>query len=159
MASTFRSLPHRLSGRLLEDGKLGETLALAARLLEEQDPGEEATVSIRAFESMAACFAGESTEISFETDSVPKSTGMYKQVILPGNKGLNLTRNNEEFEVEHVFYHPAFNGLAYRGRHMSTTGESVKETIGIDSLVEIPGESKTGMYNFDTGEIEEFDLI
>lgn len=29
----------------------------------------------------------------------------------------------------------------------------------VDTLVEIPGESKTDMYNSDAGEFEEFDLI
>lgn len=73
---------------------------------------------------------------------------------MPGSKGLNIDRNNEEFEVEAVFYNPSFGALCYRGRHMSIPDEQVKITIPIKSLSEIPGESKMGFYNYDTGEIE-----
>jgi len=85
-------------------------------------------------------------------------TRKYERVILPGSKGLNITKNNEEFEVEAVFFHPSVSGLSYRGKHISNITkpgkEIVKEIVPIKTLIEIPGESKVGFYNYDTGEIE-----
>jgi DEAD/DEAH box helicase domain-containing protein len=78
----------------------------------------------------------------------------YERIILPRSKGISINRNNEEFQVEPVFFHPTIGGLSYKGRHASTNDETVKEIIPIKALVEIPGESKMGLYNFDTGEIE-----
>ena len=46
----------------------------------------------------------------------------------------------------------------YRGKHLSQkTRKYRKSTISIpvDSLREIPGESRLGLYNYETGEIEE----
>lgn len=39
-----------------------------------------------------------------------ETAGAAVRVILPGSKGLNLRRNNEEFFVENVFYSPNYRG-------------------------------------------------
>jgi hypothetical protein len=75
------------------------------------------------------------------------------RVILPGGKGLDSLRNNEEFWVEGVFFHPGINALSYRGRHSSTTDAAAKDVIPISALVEVPGESEVGIYDTSTGEI------
>jgi len=80
----------------------------------------------------------------------------YERVILPGSRGLNIRRDNAEFEVEQVFIHPRIAGLSYRGRYTSTVDETVKDVIPIAHLAEIPGESEVGLYDYETGELGEF---
>jgi hypothetical protein len=78
---------------------------------------------------------------------------------MPGSKGINVRRSNEEFEVEAVFYSPQVSGLAYRGRYPSTTGETTKDIVPLDFITEIPGESKIGKYNLNSGEIDDFRML
>ena len=50
------------------------------------------------------------------------------------------------------------NNVIRRGKHISeknTKYDGVKISIPVDSLVETPGESKSGLYDFETGEIKE----
>jgi len=79
------------------------------------------------------------------------------RVVLPGSKGLNIRNNNEEFFVEDVFYSPHCKGLAYRGHNgdgAKATNRDVTMIITpLSSLVEIPGESKLGLYNLESGEL------
>lgn len=93
--------------------------------------------------------------MSFEPDlTLQVLAHKYERVILPGSKGLNIKRNNEEFEVDAVLFNPSFGSLCYRGTHTSIPDEKGKITIPIKALIEIPGESKIGFYNYDTEEIE-----
>jgi DEAD/DEAH box helicase domain-containing protein len=76
---------------------------------------------------------------------------------MPGSKGLNLKKNNEEFLIEGVFFSPVFKGLAYRGKHLSETGSKFATTtisVPINSVIPIPGESKLGVYEYETGELK-----
>ena len=82
-----------------------------------------------------------------------------ERVIQPGSKGLNIRRNNAEFEVEAVFFHPRIAGLSYRGRYASSVDDTVKDIIPVSHLVEIPGESEVGLYDYDTGEIGSAPLL
>jgi len=73
---------------------------------------------------------------------------------------LVIKKDNEEFFVEGVFFSPSFKGLAYRGKHLSEkTSEfnNVISLIPIDSLKGIPGESKFGLYDLETGELKEIE--
>jgi len=48
--------------------------------------------------------------------------------------------------------------LAYRGKHLSESTSKFNDvtiTIPINSLKEIPGESKLGLYDYETGELKE----
>jgi len=149
---TYGSL--RLSGRLLERDILQRTFEGAVELAEHRGVPEINSETITAIELLYNSLSQEGLDLSFEAD-VPQqiSAHKYERVILPGSKGLNINRHNEEFWVEDVFFHPSIGGLCYRGRHVSTTEETVKEIIPIKALVEIPGESKTALYDYDTGEI------
>jgi hypothetical protein len=82
-----------------------------------------------------------------------------ERVIQPGSKGLNIRRNNAEFEVEAVFFHPRIAGLSYRSRYASSVDDTVKDIIPVSHLVEIPGESEVGLYDYDTGEIRSASLL
>lgn len=91
------------------------------------------------------------------TPDSAETTGHLVRVILPGSKGLNLRSNNEEFVVESVSYSPHYNGLAYRGcRCEGAIGanQDVKTIFALDSLIEIPVESKLGWYNPESGGVK-----
>lgn len=79
---------------------------------------------------------------------------------MPGSKGLNINKDNEEFLVEGVFYNPSLGGLAYRGKYVLETAkkfEGVTTIFSLNSLKEIPGESKRGLYDRETGELKELE--
>jgi DEAD/DEAH box helicase domain-containing protein len=95
--------------------------------------------------SPLAYAAGPSTAVSGSTITV----------ILPGSKGLNIRRNNEEFMVDRAFYSPKVQGLAYKGKHLGTTDEDVVEIVPVDFIESIPGESKLGRYDVESGEISD----
>lgn len=154
---TYGSL--RLSGRILEDDVLKRTFEVAAELLDAQEITEASEATRAAMSAMASCFVGEAAEYSFAAEPSAADSATYETVILPGSRGINTMRNNEEFEVEAVFFSPLIQGLSYRGRHLSTKGESVTETVSVKTLTPIPGESRTGHYNYATGEIEEFNML
>jgi len=75
--------------------------------------------------------------------------GTAQRVVMPGSAGLNTLRDNEEFEVAAVVYTPR--GLAYRGRRMSNLKDDVVDVLPAAALVEIPGVSRMGLYDLDTG--------
>ena len=91
----------------------------------------------------------------------PPLKDRFIKVILPGSKGLNIARDNEEFFVERVFFSPRLNSVAYSGRHLSEKNskslEGAEVTIPHGDLVEIPGESKIGLYDIETGQIKEIE--
>jgi DEAD/DEAH box helicase domain-containing protein len=154
---TYGSL--RLSGRILEGDVLKRTFELSGELLNAQELSEVSDATRAAHAAIFKCFSAGATDYSFAVEQSSADSASYETVILPGSRGLNITRNNEEFEVEAVFFSPLIQGLSYRGRHVSTTGESVTETVSIKSLAVIPGESRTGHYNYATGELEEFNML
>jgi len=88
----------------------------------------------------------------------------HKVIILPESVGLNTKGGrNEEFFIESIFYSPTL-GLSYKGRHLSEmskrmTTETWKASVPVmivpvEALLEIPGESKMGLYNLETGDID-----
>ena len=149
---TYGSL--RLSGRLLEDNVLQRIFQKLIKLTKDEKIFEIDSETATAIKLLYDSSTEKSRDLRFEPDPYLKTSDKYERIILPGSKGINASRNNEEFEVEAVFFHPTINGLSYRGRHVSTTDKTVKEIIPIKALIEIPGESKIGFYNYDTGEIE-----
>lgn len=88
--------------------------------------------------------------------------GEFVEVIMPGSRGVNVYRDNEEFEVERVFYSPQFGCLAYRGKHASEKARAEREswrhsqttiTVRMDHIMPLSGESKVGFYSLETGEL------
>lgn len=88
----------------------------------------------------------------------------YVEIILPGSTGINLHKDNEEFQVEHVFFSPQMNRLAYRGKHLSQKRRAELQTpahsavqviVPVEHIKPLTGESKMGFYNLETGEITE----
>jgi len=154
---TYGSL--RLSGRILEGNVIKKVLDQTMMLLNNQEVEGVAPDALTALGEIASCFEDEPSEFLFTGETAAETPASFVEIILPGSRGVNVRRNNEEFEVEDVFFSPQISGLAYRGRYLSTTGDTVKDIVAIDSIAQVPGESRIGQYNLNTGEIEEFKML
>lgn len=155
---TYGSL--RLSSRILDDQTLSgiqEKMNVVMQIQMDEGRLEKDSETAMAMEEILACL-GEIPEY-FSIDSAHNPADMENgavSVILPGSTGLNLRNNNEEFFVEDVFYSPLHKGLTYRGcsyKEGVDAANHVKTVIAASSLVEIPGESKPGLYNLESGEL------
>ncbi|HHW41614.1 MAG TPA: DEAD/DEAH box helicase [Syntrophomonadaceae bacterium] len=156
---TYGSL--RLSGRLLEPGVLGKVLNKAEELvrvdtlfssLTEETVKVLQTIAKATQETFAEQLELAAVEAAPVLDSCP---GQRIQIILPGSVGLDQLSGNIEFFVEGVFYSPREGGLRYRGRHVYDSDPDVKITIPVENLIPVPGESRLGWYDLETGEIIE----
>ena len=155
---TYGSL--RLSSRILEDHTLRgiqEKVNVVMKIRQEEGSLEKDSETAVAMGEILACLGEMPESFSVGRENTPADMdGDAVRVVLPGSKGLNLRNNNEEFFVEDVFYSPNHKGLVYRGRN--TYGENeinrgVKMIVALESLIEIPGESKMGLYNAESGEL------
>ncbi len=149
---TYGSL--RLSSRILEDRTLQEIsgkMSIITKLRQEEGSLDKHSETAEALNRILACLQQHPETISIGATSDPSdSTSDAINIILPGSKGLNIRNNNEEFFVENVFYSPHYKGLAYRGHNgygEKETNHDVKTIVALESLIEIPGESKMGLYN------------
>jgi len=156
---TYGSL--RLSGRILEKEIFKQVLGKAVELAQHDEILDINLETIEALEQVLASLSESQVNISFEFGKGPQpETDRFVKVIMPGSKGLNIKKNNEEFFVEGVFFSPSLKGLAYRGKHLSertSRFNDVAISISADSLKEIPGESKFGLYDYETGEVGEIE--
>jgi len=154
---TYGSL--RLSGRLLEKEILQQTLNKAAHLATQYEKSSISQESIEALELLKSELSHAAQDMKNDSQSKSSSESSKKiKVIMPGSKGLNIDRDNEEFFIDGIFYSPGFNALAYRGKHLSekkSRNADVIISVPEESIQEIPGESRLGFYNLDTGEIKE----
>ena len=79
-------------------------------------------------------------------------------VIKPGSIGLYARDPSKEVMIVRVFYRPS--GLAYEAKfklNIEASDElswSRVSVIGLNDVLEIPGETKTGIYNYNTGIID-----
>jgi DEAD/DEAH box helicase domain-containing protein len=79
----------------------------------------------------------------------------YAQVILPGSRGVVITRANEEAKIIRVFVHPV-SGLCYRVEYDGMIPQEELDIImPIQNVAEIPGESQVGWYDYQTGDVLE----
>ena len=156
---TYGSL--RLSGRILEEQILKQVFGKAVELAQHDESLNINSETIAALEQVLPSLSEPPVDISFESEIFPeKDTERFVKVIMPGSKGLDINKNNEEFFVEGVFFSPSVKGLAYRGKHLSERTpkfNNVTNSIPIDSLKEIPGESKLCIYDYETGELKELE--
>ncbi len=83
-------------------------------------------------------------------ESTPATNAEQVEVILPESHGLNLRRANEEFQIKRVFFSPILRELAYHGTSGMT---GIEMTVPVISIVPVPGESRMGVYNAETGEV------
>ncbi len=151
----------RLSGHILSESILEQTIEKAVDLSKHERNLNINRKTIMAIEKLLNSVSSAPSELSFENEGkLMIDMDRYAKVILPGSKGIDIGHNNEEFFVELVFFHPRMNGLAYTGRRLSQENpkyNDVKISIPISLLKEIPGESKIGLYDFETGELKEIE--
>ncbi|MDP7026828.1 MAG: caspase family protein [Candidatus Marinimicrobia bacterium] len=80
------------------------------------------------------------------------------RVIKPGSTGLYARNPSQEVMIVRIFYRPS--GLAYEAKfklNINASDEmswSKVSLIEIDDVLEIKGETITGIYNYDTGTVE-----
>lgn len=149
---TYGSL--RLSGRLLEDNLLPHTVHQALELARQQEVLVGEAETQEAIEAISESLMLPGEDISFGLPKLPTAMSeQYARVIMPGSKGWDVNRANEEYEVEAIFFSPAQGGLAYRGRRASNVDPLAKDLVPIAAVIEIPGESVMGCYSYDTGEV------
>jgi len=156
---TYGSL--RLSSRILEEQTLKHVVEKAVELAHHDESLDINLETMEALDQVLASLSESPVNISFgPKEGLQRETDRFVKVIIPGSKGLDIKRNNEEFFVEGVFFSPSFKGLAYRGKHLSEKTSKFSDviiSIPIDSLKEIPGESKFGLYDLETGEVKEIE--
>ena len=81
-----------------------------------------------------------------------------QRVIKPGSLGLYARDPSKEVMIVRIFYRPS--GLAYEAKfklNINASDEmswSKVSLIEIDDVLEIPGETITGIYNYDTGTVD-----
>ncbi len=193
---TYGSL--RLTGRLLEPGKLAQCLEVACDFLQQAlreatelslEDGEETQRGTRtkgmAYEYQPAEITSALTMIRGLADAArwpptpPQSypnpikesllktarmneaaaslgvDGQFeeaRQVILPGETGILLHGVGEEFVIEAVYFSPR-DGLMYRGHRVDEDPGPVTTFFPVDRVRSVPGVTKMGLYNFDSGQV------
>lgn len=161
---TYGSL--RLTSRLAETVVLREVLARAAEIA-HNDPN--LGFSPQSLEALDEMVASANLEPQLATSSVPSvptvasgATATHVHVILPGSMGIDTHQDNEEFEVEAVFFSPMLGTVAYRGHRVSSkkkelaaNGKHSETTVIVraDHIAPVQGESKLGWFSLETGAI------
>ena len=88
----------------------------------------------------------------------PVQTQANVAVIKPGSIGVNAKNLSQEVLIEEIFLRP--DGLAYKVKFKMEIGSNDEVNwsrifvIDVDDVLEIPGETITGIYNYNTGEVE-----
>lgn len=154
----------RLSSHLLQNGTLRHVVAKAVELVDEGSASEIGGPTIAALREMAQALQSPPRDLPLEGDEIPiaDTGGMeapdqarYVRIIQPGSKGLHTRNGNQEFAVQSVFFHPAQGCLMYRGEPRAAYGQPASVSIiPVRHLAEIPGESRMGYYDLETGMVE-----
>jgi DEAD/DEAH box helicase domain-containing protein len=158
---TYGSL--RLTSRFFDFNIIKKVISTAIEIAENDPRYANYQVEVEVIKNIKSDLEKpeEKLNISYEENFAENNNNA--KIILPESVGLDTSRGrNEEFFVEGVFYSPKF-GLSYKGRHLSETSKRMTTKtwrgsipviiIPVSALEEIPGESKTGLYNFETGDI------
>ena len=152
---TYGSL--RLTSRILDRGALKNILVEARKLADKQELIAVDALTTAAIDKLVDASGKQARTLIFGVEKSKQSEDNLVRVILPGSKGLLLTHNNQDFFVSDFFYTP--DGLRYKGKTPAYADSTAVLTPLITHVVEIPGESKIGMYNIMTGEIEELEVF
>ncbi|OQB73186.1 MAG: ATP-dependent DNA helicase RecQ [Deltaproteobacteria bacterium ADurb.Bin135] len=157
---TYGSL--RLSGRIMEEDIISQVVLKLEALLEiakEDGTLEKNSMTAKAMDGIVESLSATGTEYPLgEATGLPIGGPNLVKVLKPGTKGLDVTKDNEEFFIEKVFYSPTMQGIAYRGKHISENNarhDDVLISVPAKSLVEIPGESEFCLYDLESGEIKD----
>lgn len=158
---TYGSL--RLTSRFLEHDVISKVFECALDIAENDPRYNHCIEEIEVIKTVQNELKKDEEQLCLDNNpSLPLDESLEK-IIMPNSVGLDVRDGrNEEFFVEDIFYSPKL-GLTYKGRHLSETGKrmaTATETAGVTIIIipvtalrEIPGESETGTYNYDTGDI------
>lgn len=154
---TYGSL--HLSSRLLEQNTFQQTLDAAIALTQTTSGMNLSSSTLMALDSLRASAdeLGKDFHIEF-SESSALSSERTAVVIRPESKGLDVARDNEEFQVVAVFFSPTMQALAYRGRLASNWRESVVDVIPVQNITGIPGETEWALYDYETGELQDIEI-
>jgi len=150
---TYGSL--RLTSRLIDAEIVRNVFekALDIAVYDNKFSINEAT--LKALKDLKMSLSERFEQLTFGTliEGPPENT---EKIILPGSIGLNIKKENEEFYIDGVFYSRGNNCLMYRGKHLSQQTEKFTNgeiTVPVSYIVEIPGESKIGFYDYESGRV------
>jgi len=150
---TYGSL--RLSGRLLDDGVLGSVMEHLAQLVSLEDcEADAATIDAAMALIESSREQPRDCVREFLGDEVPQAEDKLS-VILPKSSGLYLDRGNVPFIVADVFFSPRLGTLCYRGKLEGSEDKSEDLIVPVDHIVPIPGVSVLGLYDLETGQLEQ----
>jgi DEAD/DEAH box helicase domain-containing protein len=156
---TYGSL--RLTSHLMKTEVLRDVFARAAEIATNDPNFQLGVETLAALQEMADCILEEPVDIDQAESAMPASE-KYASVILPGSFGIDTHKDNEEFEVEGVFYSPMFSAVSYRGYYSGSKRKTQLATarhsattviVRADHICPLDGESKTGYFNLETGEM------
>lgn len=155
---TYGSL--RLSSRMLEKRILKqilEKMSLIAAIWQEEGRLDMQSETAEVLKWIMNDLRRSPQRITLDAiNEFSKGNNRLLKVIMPGSKGLNISNSNEEYMVDDVFYSPSGKGLVYRGANLEAGNrgnDGVKSLAPFESIIAIPGESKVGFYNLETGEL------
>jgi DEAD/DEAH box helicase domain-containing protein len=139
----------RLSSRFLEGSTIDDALTILKDIAQEQNLRPETTRCINALAGSVSCQRKDLLVPNLDSQAEAAI------VILPGSAGWSLPHGRQEFVVDAVFYHPS-DGLKYKGHMKSwelSKDPAAKMNLPISCVEIIQGESITGYYDFESGEI------
>lgn len=146
---TYGSL--RLSGRFLDNRSVQSILKEARVLADQQGVLQINNETLIALDQMIISANQEREVLNFESGAL-KTADEYERIIMPDSKGL-LARTHQDFWVKRIIYRP--DGLRYEGQDASCKDETTLTYPLVKDVFEIPGESRIGLYNYNTGEVKE----
>jgi DEAD/DEAH box helicase domain-containing protein len=154
---TYGSL--RLSSRLLDEGLLVKVLERTVELIDTSEIRDSEPQTTRALVEITREAGAVVEPLKLDgSESLASQTSGAITVIMPGSRGLDVLWNNEEFEVITVFFSPHLHAVAYRGRHLTLGEKEGEEIVAVNRIAPIPGESKFGLYNPETGDLKDLSL-
>ncbi len=147
---TYNSL--RLTSQLADKGILLSVMKKSFKLIEANNQFNLDDATMTALIRITEALNKELHQLKIEDNEIVSTSNNYEKIILPGSKGINIKRNNEEFTVERLLYKPE--GLCYIGRNesqMVKKFDNSEISAQISHITEIPDVSIMGFYCYETG--------
>ena len=146
----------RLSGELVEEEAIRRILERALAMCENTEPLQEGLRTTL----VAMAESSHHLQVRREVDGGIPIDERYVQVLLPGEIGVDISRDNADFKVTKVFYHP-LTKLSYKGVHVADANRAngrlqngnAETILPVDKLRRIPGQSKCGWYDLAEAEL------
>lgn len=158
---TYGSL--RLTSHLMTKEVIREVLAHAVEVATHDNNFQLGVEACAAIKEMLSCVQLDPINLEQGDAAMPLSE-RYISVMLPGSTGIDIKKDNEEFEVEGVFFSPLFQSVAYRGQYVVSKkkalrvvagGSATTITVRADHIRQLEAESTKGYFDLETGQLLE----